>query len=575
LAEFSHQTDDWDLLRNAVREPVRQMIAVEVDTAVRARQIIDDLLVLDPQRPHAVVSFDVARTKPEQFLAQAREVTHGWPAETGLLFLLDSEQRRSEEDELLALRFWQGMNLLREKWAALDGQTVFLLLPFNYRYLTTAADHLKRWISLKVHLRGEAGSADRPASLSANAPTPGFDLLSPDVARQRLASLEQELRTAIQRDEPPASFVRRYYLPILAAAVSLGELERAEKLRDKARGYEVGEAEVSQWLKLNIELEVRLFRMSEAERLANQLVDWAERHGSASDMAAAYFNLGRIALEQRDFPAAERWHLKSLAIEEKQGNEHDAASTYHNLGVIAQEQRDFPAAERWYLKSLAIEEKQGNEHGAAGSYHQLGRVAQERRDFATAERWYLKSLAIKEKQGDEYGAATTYHQLGRIAQEQRDIPAAERWYLKSLAIEERQGNEHGAASTYHQLGVVAQEQHDFSAAERWYLKSLAIEEKQGNEHGAAFTHGQLAHLAQDRGDYLRAGAFLLKALDEFAKTNDKHYAQATVENFARLFQASLPKDRAQLREMGQAALGDKLMSEIESAAPASSAGQTS
>ncbi|HEY3901757.1 MAG TPA: tetratricopeptide repeat protein [Chthoniobacter sp.] len=535
MAEFSHQTDDWDLLRNAVREPVRQMIAVEVDTAVRARQIIDDLLVLDPQRPHAVVSFDVARTKPEQFLAQAREVTHGWPAETGLLFLLDSEQRRSEEDELLALRFWQGMNLLREKWAALDGQTVFLLLPFNYRYLTTAADHLKRWISLKVHLRGEAGSADRPASLSANAPTPGFDLLSPDVARQRLASLEQELRTAIQRDEPPASFVRRYYLPILAAAVSLGELERAEKLRDKARGYEVGEAEVSQWLKLNIELEVRLFRMSEAERLANQLVDWAERHGSASDMAAAYFNLGRIALEQRDFPAAERWHLKSLAIEEKQGNE----------------------------------------HGAAGSYHQLGRVAQERRDFATAERWYLKSLAIKEKQGDEYGAATTYHQLGRIAQEQRDIPAAERWYLKSLAIEERQGNEHGAASTYHQLGVVAQEQHDFSAAERWYLKSLAIEEKQGNEHGAAFTHGQLAHLAQDRGDYLRAGAFLLKALDEFAKTNDKHYAQATVENFARLFQASLPKDRAQLREMGQAALGDKLMSEIESAAPASSAGQTS
>ena len=74
-------------------------------------------------------------------------------------------------------------------------------------------------------------------------------------------------------------------------------------------------------------------------------------------------------------------------------------TTYHQLGIIAQEQRDFPTAEGWYKKSLAIKEKQGNEHGAATTYHQLGRIAEEQRDFTTAEGWYRKSLAIKEKQG--------------------------------------------------------------------------------------------------------------------------------------------------------------------------------
>ena len=34
-----------------------------------------------------------------------------------------------------------------------------------------------------------------------------------------------------------------------------------------------------------------------------------------------------------------------------------AANTYYQLGRIAQEQRDFAAAEQWYRKSLAIRER--------------------------------------------------------------------------------------------------------------------------------------------------------------------------------------------------------------------------
>jgi len=106
----------------------------------------------------------------------------------------------------------------------------------------------------------------------------------------------------------------------------------------------------------------------------------------------AYHQLGSIAEERRDFDAAEKWYLKSLAISEKQGNKHLVAGTYHQLGIVAQKRRDFEAAEKWYLKSLAIEAKQGNEHGAASTHGQLGILAQLRGDYLSSAAWLIRCV---------------------------------------------------------------------------------------------------------------------------------------------------------------------------------------
>src|SRR5208282_3229759 len=265
----------------------------------------------------------------------------------------------------------------------------------------------------------------------------------------------------------------------------------------------------------------------EAARLFERLATLANNLGEAEREAAAYHQLGWIALEQRDFASAEQWCRKSLAILEKQGDEHGAASAYHQLGWIADKQRDFASAEQWYRKSLAIKEKQGDEHGAASTYHNLGIIAEEQRDFASAEQWYRKSLAIFEKQGDEHRAAITYQQLGRIAQEQRDFASAEQWYRKSLAIFEKQGDEHVAAITYHQLGRIAEEQGDFASAEQWYRKSLAIKEKQGDEYGAAIAYHQLGMIAQEQRDYAGAEQWYRKAMAIWVKYGEKHYEAMT------------------------------------------------
>jgi len=256
--------------------------------------------------------------------------------------------------------------------------------------------------------------------------------------------------------------------------------------------------------------------------------------GNDACVAIAYHQLGMVAQERRDFDAAEEWYKQSLAITLKLGDEHGAAQTYHNLGAVVQERRDFDAAEEWYKQSLAITLKLGDEHGAAQSYGQLGNVALERRDFDAAEEWYKQSLAITLKLGDEYGAATTYHQLGNVAKGRRDFDAAEEWYKQSLAIVLKLGDGYGAAQTYHQLGMVAQERRDFDAAEEWYKQSLAIKLKQGNEHGAATTFHQLGVVAQEWRDFDAAEEWYKQSLAIKLKQGNEHGAAQTYHQLGRV-----------------------------------------
>jgi tetratricopeptide (TPR) repeat protein len=122
--------------------------------------------------------------------------------------------------------------------------------------------------------------------------------------------------------------------------------------------------------------------------------------------------------------------------------------------MIAEEQRDFPAAEGWYRKSLAIKEKQGDEHGAAMTYHQLGRIAEEQRDFAAAETWYRKALPVWEKLGDEHSAASTYGQLGVLAGRQGHFIDSGQWLIKAIVGFRRAKDPHRVRQTVQNFLVI-------------------------------------------------------------------------------------------------------------------------
>ena len=440
VSRWEFTSPDWALLRNAVAEPVRQLIAVEVDSPTRARAAIKHLTALNASLPSHTLVFDANTMAAEAVLEQAAQWLNHSGDDLSLLFVLDDPPQTegltvSKKNDHRDRDFWRRMNQLRESWDALAAQVVFLLLPANYRLLSLHADHLKRWISLKIHLLGdESQSATQNRSQSMVVAM--LDLMSPDVARAQLRRLEGTLAEAIHKGASQAELARRYYFPMLAAAMSLHDLGRAKALRDKIDDNVIAASDRLHWLSLNTVLSLSLFDLDAAKRFAEARHDLAEQADDMHEKARTYHQLGRIAQEQRDFATAQAWYQQSLAIFEKQGDKHGAASTYHNLGTIAQEQQDFATAQAWYQQSMAIKEKQGDEHAAASTYHQLGTIAEEQPDFASAGEWFLKAITLFAKVNDPHHhlgiAMKSYARNLRTADEPTQAALRQRWQAAGL-----------------------------------------------------------------------------------------------------------------------------------------------
>ncbi|MBW2741831.1 MAG: tetratricopeptide repeat protein [Deltaproteobacteria bacterium] len=384
-------SEHLELLKNAVRQSVAALTVVEVDTVARAHELVDLLKFELDKRPSALLSLTAVPGMATSLLDASRKISEAWHSGTGVLFLIDDGQKKDEG----APRFWADMNAQRESWDAINCHIIFFLLPSNYRLLLQVAEHLADWMPLKLHITDPADAfryedKDRASYQKA---VLGAGKLTPKIARQQLAILEQQLSAALHEEIPRETLARRYYLPMFEAAMSLYDLNRAQSLRQKVPEKDLQAGDIIKWWRMNFLLDLLLHNLTSAESWMDKLSKWADKTGNQS--------------------------LK--------------AESLHNLGMITGERREFEKAEDWYKKSLKIEERFGNEHGAAGTYHQLGRIAEERREFEKAENWYKKSLKISEQLGDEHGAAITYWQLGYLGLLQGRVEDSGRWFVKSIA----------------------------------------------------------------------------------------------------------------------------------------------
>ncbi len=262
-----------------------------------------------------------------------------------------------------ATEFWRGMNFLREAWDALRAHIVFLLTPRNYRLLLNVADHLADWMPLRFHFMGL--EADGYPGRMANDIPSMAGMLSPPVARERLAQLEKDLAAALASGAEKAALARRYYLPMLQSAVSLGDLHRAAALAGHIDAPDLADADRPAWLLASTILFLGRFQLAKATEQASPLLADAQSKGDATSEAQAAHLLGIIAQEQRDFAAAEQWYRKSLAIKEKHGNERGAASTYGQLGILAGLQGAYEESARWLIRCIKAFAARNNPHHAA------------------------------------------------------------------------------------------------------------------------------------------------------------------------------------------------------------------
>ena len=125
---------------------------------------------------------------------------------------------------------------------------------------------------------------------------------------------------------------------------------------------------------------------------AVQAYDRVQHLGNAAEdktvIAVALGNLGLIYHTRGDLEKAEKYQLKSLALNEELGRTEGMASAYGNLGLIYRRRGDLEKAEEYLLNSLALNEELGRTEGIAIQHANLAQLARKKGNKATAcEHW--------------------------------------------------------------------------------------------------------------------------------------------------------------------------------------------
>src|SRR6266568_1540773 len=132
-------------------------------------------------------------------------------------------------------------------------------------------------------------------------------------------------------------------------------------------------------------------------------------HGQAT----LYHNMGVMAQAQQQYPQAKEWYLQAIQLKEDPVSK---AETDYQLGQLALEQRQFSEAEYYFWR--ALEGFLPHTLHYACVYHHLGIVAQEQQQLSKAEQYYQHALKGFIAYNDPLKQAGTYIHLGQVMQEQ-------------------------------------------------------------------------------------------------------------------------------------------------------------
>jgi serine/threonine protein kinase/tetratricopeptide (TPR) repeat protein len=232
-------------------------------------------------------------------------------------------------------------------------------------------------------------------------------------------------------------------------------------------------------------------KYDEAEPLLREALASNRRRHDDEEVATNLANLGFLARQKGDLPAAEAFDREALAILRRIfGTAHPLIATQlNNLAVLQAERGDLAGAEKSYRESLAVAHRlYGEEHPEiALQLNNLASVLLMRGDAAAAEPLLRQSVAMRRKLlGPEHEqVAMGLNNLARVLEEKGDLAAARPLYEEALRISRKAfGEKHPrVAAQLVNLANLRAAQGDRAAAEPLARQALAIRrETLGEEH---------------------------------------------------------------------------------------------
>ncbi len=219
---------------------------------------------------------------------------------------------------------------------------------------------------------------------------------------------------------------------------------------------------------------IRLCHLSDAEKMANDLIQQADTLGSQEAffdgvnlLAGIWLNKGRhvealqLLLE----------HLQQMPVFRSKGV---TGKYLNNIGVAYERMGDLPNALTYYQKSLEHKESIGNFRGIAYTSHNIGMVNFLLENYAEAEIWNTKALSVFEELGDIRGRAPVLNLLGQIKSHRESAERALDIHRQALAFARQTGDGREIAESLMYLANSERQMGNALAAKKLLLEALSL-----------------------------------------------------------------------------------------------------
>jgi Tfp pilus assembly protein PilF len=516
---------DEDLLRNAVQEPVRQMIAVEIGGPTHGALLVRQLREwAGPQRAVVDIAFNAHTDEPGEIWRRCRDATPDWKTlePPGLLILRDTTPpdvtppasvARKEGITPHTVLFWRGANLLRENWDDLSTQLVFLITPQQYTLSLTEADHLRSWFSLKLHPQAppeatptaRRSSGERDFASSSLSFSDWDDLEDKESAARNAQILQGQLDEAFQRHESMAQRLTRYYLPLLAAYVTLGDCQRAANYNNLIRENEslLRPADRLRWLRLRARLEEGQNHAAQAVATAGERLTLAQSQKDRWETKEAFLQLALLHKRLGHDTETAAVYESAIAFDPQ---ESVFLGNYANF--LQNVSSDYERAEEYYQSAIEADPQNAI---SLGNYALF--LKNVRGDYERAEEYYQRAIEADPKRANNLGNYALFLQNVR-----GDYERAEEYYQRAIEADPQHANTLGNYALFLQ-----NVRGDYERAEEYYQRAIEADPQRANNLG-----NYALFLQNVRGDYERAEEYYQRAIE----ANPQH--ANTLGNYAQL-----------------------------------------
>jgi tetratricopeptide (TPR) repeat protein/transcriptional regulator with XRE-family HTH domain len=263
----------------------------------------------------------------------------------------------------------------------------------------------------------------------------------------------------------------------------------------------------------------------------------ATHHAAASGRALHAVQIpaaiGEFLRTNGDWDQATTLHRIALATARQARDRPGQALALRQLGTLAWQSGDFPAAEAHLTQAAALYGKAGDRPGQAYALDHLGVVQQQTGDYPAALASRQQALKLARGAGDRLAEAVALKHLGEIQQLTGDDDAGANLH-HALALFRELGNLAGEADALDSIGSLQMETGDYPAAAASLTRSLMLYRGTGNRQFQALVLNDIGVLQQRTGEYPAAAASHQQALQLFRDLGDLADVADTLNNLGEL-----------------------------------------